>query len=101
MCTGLTALRVGPTAALPAFLLLAVVAVLLAVVDVQHRLLPDRIVLPRARRRRSAASSCSPPAGSGAPAPCRSDRPCCSGQLWQSHSPSPDAATGSGDRNAA
>ncbi|SEP17813.1 prepilin peptidase [Trujillonella endophytica] len=42
----LTALRPGPSAELPAFLLLAVVAVLLAVVDLQHRLLPDRVVLP-------------------------------------------------------
>ncbi|MCZ2824692.1 MULTISPECIES: hypothetical protein [unclassified Modestobacter] len=46
LLAGLIALRIGPTAELPAFLLLAVVAVLLAVVDLPHRLLPDRIVFP-------------------------------------------------------
>jgi leader peptidase (prepilin peptidase)/N-methyltransferase len=43
---GLAALRFGPTWQLPAFLLLAVVGVLLAVVDLEHRLLPNRIVVP-------------------------------------------------------
>ncbi|WP_029433862.1 prepilin peptidase [Blastococcus sp. URHD0036] len=42
----LTALRPGPSPELPAFVVLAVAAVLLAVIDVQHRLLPDRVVLP-------------------------------------------------------
>lgn len=46
LLAGLAALRLGPAAELPAFLLLVVVAVLLAVVDLQHRLLPDRVVLP-------------------------------------------------------
>ena len=41
-----TVLAVGLTWALPAFLLLAVAAVLLTVIDLRHRLLPDRIVLP-------------------------------------------------------
>jgi leader peptidase (prepilin peptidase) / N-methyltransferase len=41
-----TVLRFGPSWELPAFLLLAVVGVLLAVVDLQHRLLPNRVVLP-------------------------------------------------------
>jgi leader peptidase (prepilin peptidase)/N-methyltransferase len=36
----------GPSWDLPAFLFLAAAGVLLAVVDVQHRLLPNRIVLP-------------------------------------------------------
>ena len=38
--------RFGGGAASPAFLLLAAAAVPLAVVDLRHRLLPDRIVLP-------------------------------------------------------
>jgi leader peptidase (prepilin peptidase)/N-methyltransferase len=42
----LTALRFGWTAQLPAFLLLAGAGVLLTVVDLQHRLLPNRVVLP-------------------------------------------------------
>jgi leader peptidase (prepilin peptidase)/N-methyltransferase len=42
----LTVLRFGLSWELPAFLLLAVSGVLLAVVDLQHRLLPNRVVLP-------------------------------------------------------
>ena len=42
----LAALRPGPSPELPAFVVLAVAAVLLAVIDLQHRLLPDRVVLP-------------------------------------------------------
>jgi len=42
----LTALRFGLSAELPAFLFLAAAGVLLAVVDLQHHLLPNRIVLP-------------------------------------------------------
>jgi leader peptidase (prepilin peptidase) / N-methyltransferase len=42
----LTALRFGLSWELPAFLLLAAVGVLLAVVDLRTRLLPDRLVLP-------------------------------------------------------
>jgi len=42
----LTALRFGLSWELPAFLFLAGVAVLLAVIDVQHQLLPNRVVLP-------------------------------------------------------
>jgi leader peptidase (prepilin peptidase) / N-methyltransferase len=42
----LTALRFGASWELPAFLFLAVVAVLLAVIDLRHLLLPDRVVLP-------------------------------------------------------
>jgi leader peptidase (prepilin peptidase) / N-methyltransferase len=42
----LAALRFGPAWELPAFLFLAAVAVLLAVIDLQHRLLPNRVVLP-------------------------------------------------------
>ncbi len=42
----LTVLRSGLSWELPAFLLLAVVGVLLTVVDLQHRLLPNRVVLP-------------------------------------------------------
>lgn len=42
----LTVLRFGLAALLPAFLLGAVAAVLLAVVDLQHQVLPDRVVLP-------------------------------------------------------
>jgi leader peptidase (prepilin peptidase) / N-methyltransferase len=41
-----TVVAVGLSWALPAFLLLAVAAVLLAVIDLRHRLLPDRVVLP-------------------------------------------------------
>ncbi|WP_308123580.1 prepilin peptidase [Modestobacter marinus] len=42
----LVALRFGASAEVPAFLVLATAAVLLAVVDARHRLLPDRVVLP-------------------------------------------------------
>jgi leader peptidase (prepilin peptidase)/N-methyltransferase len=42
----LVALRFGLSPELPAFLCLAAAGVLLAVIDVQHRLLPDRVVLP-------------------------------------------------------
>jgi leader peptidase (prepilin peptidase)/N-methyltransferase len=42
----LTALRFGASWELPAFLFLAAAGVLLAVVDLQHRLLPNRVVLP-------------------------------------------------------
>jgi leader peptidase (prepilin peptidase) / N-methyltransferase len=42
----LTALRFGLSAELPAFLYLAAAGVLLAVIDLGHRLLPDRVVLP-------------------------------------------------------
>jgi leader peptidase (prepilin peptidase)/N-methyltransferase len=42
----LTGLRFGQSWELPAFLFLAGVAVLLTVVDVQHKLLPNRVVLP-------------------------------------------------------
>ncbi|WP_091546947.1 prepilin peptidase [Modestobacter sp. DSM 44400] len=42
----LVALGLGPVPELPAFLVFAVVAVLLTVVDLRHRLLPDRVVLP-------------------------------------------------------
>jgi leader peptidase (prepilin peptidase) / N-methyltransferase len=42
----LVALRFGLSWELPAFLFLAGVGMLLAVIDLQHRLLPDRIVLP-------------------------------------------------------
>ncbi|MGZ4549336.1 MAG: prepilin peptidase [Blastococcus sp.] len=42
----LTAILFGPSAELPAFLYLAGAGVLLAVIDLQHRLLPDRVVLP-------------------------------------------------------
>ncbi|WP_369133085.1 A24 family peptidase [Modestobacter sp. I12A-02662] len=42
----LVVLRFGASAELPAFLVLATAAVLLAVVDARHRLLPDRVVLP-------------------------------------------------------
>jgi leader peptidase (prepilin peptidase)/N-methyltransferase len=42
----LVALRFGASWELPAFLFLAGVGVLLAVIDLQHRLLPNRIVLP-------------------------------------------------------
>jgi leader peptidase (prepilin peptidase)/N-methyltransferase len=41
-----TVLGQGLSWALPAFLLLAIAAVLLAVIDLRHRLLPDRVVLP-------------------------------------------------------
>ena len=46
LLAALTVLRTGLSWELPAFLLLAVVGVLLAVVDLQHRLLPNRVVLP-------------------------------------------------------
>ena len=42
----LTAWRFGATWELPAFLFLAGAGVLLTVIDVQHRLLPNRVVLP-------------------------------------------------------
>lgn len=42
----LAGLRFGATWQLPAFLLLAVAGVLLAVIDLEHRLLPNRILLP-------------------------------------------------------
>ena len=42
----LTALRLGLSWELPAFLVLAGVAVLLAVIDLRHHLLPNRVVLP-------------------------------------------------------
>ncbi|MBB3082247.1 prepilin peptidase [Geodermatophilus sabuli] len=42
----LTAVRFGPSAPLPAFLFLTGAGVLLAVVDLRHRLLPNRVVLP-------------------------------------------------------
>ena len=40
------ALGVGPAWELPAFLLLVAVGVLLALVDLRHRLLPNRVLLP-------------------------------------------------------
>jgi leader peptidase (prepilin peptidase)/N-methyltransferase len=43
---GLTAWRFGLVWELPAYLLLAAVAVLLTAVDLRHRLLPNRVVLP-------------------------------------------------------
>ena len=46
LLTALTVLGTGLSWALPAFLLLAVSGVLLTVVDLQHRLLPNRVVLP-------------------------------------------------------
>lgn len=46
LLVALTVLRFGASWELPAFLLLAVAGVLLAVVDLQHRLLPNRVVLP-------------------------------------------------------
>ena len=42
----LTAWRLGAAWELPAFLVLAAAAVLLTVVDLQHRLLPNRVLLP-------------------------------------------------------
>jgi leader peptidase (prepilin peptidase)/N-methyltransferase len=42
----LAALRFGASAELPAFVFLTLAGVLLAVIDLQHRLLPDRVVLP-------------------------------------------------------
>jgi leader peptidase (prepilin peptidase)/N-methyltransferase len=42
----LVAVRFGLTWELPAFLFLAGAAVLLAVIDLQHRLLPNRVMLP-------------------------------------------------------
>jgi leader peptidase (prepilin peptidase) / N-methyltransferase len=42
----LAALRFGLSAELPAFLFLAAVGTLLGVIDLQHRLLPNRIVVP-------------------------------------------------------
>jgi leader peptidase (prepilin peptidase) / N-methyltransferase len=42
----LVALRFGAAWELPAFLFLAGAAVLLAVIDLQHRLLPNRVVVP-------------------------------------------------------
>ena len=43
---GLVALRFGVAAELPAFLFLAGAGLLLAVVDLRHRLLPNRVVVP-------------------------------------------------------
>jgi leader peptidase (prepilin peptidase)/N-methyltransferase len=43
---GLTAWRFGLVWELPAYLLFAAVAVLLTVIDLRHRLLPNRVVLP-------------------------------------------------------
>ncbi|WP_240619612.1 A24 family peptidase [Blastococcus sp. TF02-8] len=43
---GLTALRFGAAAELPAFLLVAGAGVLLAVIDLRHKLLPNRVVVP-------------------------------------------------------
>ncbi|MGY1809587.1 prepilin peptidase [Blastococcus sp. SYSU D00669] len=43
---GVLAALLGPSWSLPAFLLVAAVGVLLAVVDLRHRLLPDRVVVP-------------------------------------------------------
>ncbi|MGY1712391.1 prepilin peptidase [Geodermatophilus sp. SYSU D00758] len=43
---GLTAWRFGGSAELPAFLVLAVSGVLLAAIDLRHRLLPNRVVFP-------------------------------------------------------
>ena len=42
----LAALRFGLSAQLPAFLFLAAVGMLLGIIDLQHRLLPNRIVVP-------------------------------------------------------
>jgi leader peptidase (prepilin peptidase)/N-methyltransferase len=42
----LGALRFGPSWELPAFLFLAGAGMLLAVIDLQHRLLPNRVVIP-------------------------------------------------------
>lgn len=42
----LVVLRFGASAEVPAFLVLAAAAVLLGVIDLRHRLLPDRIVVP-------------------------------------------------------
>lgn len=42
----LVAVRFGPIWELPAFLVLAGVAVLLTLIDLRHHLLPDRVVLP-------------------------------------------------------
>jgi leader peptidase (prepilin peptidase)/N-methyltransferase len=46
MLWALATVRFEPTWQLPAFLFLAAVGVLLAVVDLEHRLLPNRILLP-------------------------------------------------------
>ena len=43
---GLAALRFGLSWELPAFLFLAAVGVLLAVIDLEHQLLPNRVVVP-------------------------------------------------------
>jgi leader peptidase (prepilin peptidase) / N-methyltransferase len=43
---GLTGLRFGFSWSLPAFLLLATAGVLLAVIDLEHRLIPNRILIP-------------------------------------------------------
>jgi leader peptidase (prepilin peptidase) / N-methyltransferase len=42
----LTTLRFGPSWELPAFLFLAAAAVLLALIDLRHHLLPNRVVVP-------------------------------------------------------
>ncbi|MFD1213510.1 prepilin peptidase, partial [Arthrobacter sp. GCM10027362] len=43
---GLLAWAFGPVWALPAFLLLAALGVLLAAIDIRHKLLPNRLVAP-------------------------------------------------------
>ncbi|GAB4083011.1 prepilin peptidase [Modestobacter muralis] len=43
---GLVVVRLGVSAAVPAFLVLVAAGVLLVLVDARHRLLPDRVVLP-------------------------------------------------------
>jgi leader peptidase (prepilin peptidase) / N-methyltransferase len=43
---GLAALRFGLSWELPAYLFLAAVAVLLTVIDLRHRLLPNRVIVP-------------------------------------------------------
>ncbi|MGY1841543.1 MULTISPECIES: prepilin peptidase [unclassified Modestobacter] len=42
----LVAVRMGPRPELPAYLLLAMVGVLLVMVDLRHQVLPDRVLLP-------------------------------------------------------
>jgi leader peptidase (prepilin peptidase)/N-methyltransferase len=43
---GLVVVRLGVTAAVPAFLVLVAACLLLVLVDARHQLLPDRVVLP-------------------------------------------------------
>ncbi len=45
---GLTALWTGPRSDLPAFLVLAAAAVVLTVIDLQHHLLPNLVIVPAA-----------------------------------------------------